>query len=172
MVLQRIQRTAESLCEFLQNNDGHFHIGFSQRCQKVPAGEGEAFRRLGRDDRSSAQAVIKQGKFPKKIGRAECVDRDLVTLGTLAEGLSFACYYDKESLTAPALSDNRLSTIIRTLDHTLGQVFELAVVQALKQGYFLQKTNCLFEIAHVLALSGGLIEMLNSQEITARLINY
>ena len=40
--LQRIQRAAESLGEFLQNSDGHFHFSFSQSRQEVPASEGEA----------------------------------------------------------------------------------------------------------------------------------
>ena len=57
---------------------------------EIPACEGEALRRLGCDDRSSPQAIIQQGKFPKKIGRAECIDRDLVAIRTFAEGLGFA----------------------------------------------------------------------------------
>ena len=52
--------------EFLQNDDGHFHVGFPQSREEIPAGKDKTLRRLRGDHGSCPQAIIKQGKFPKK----------------------------------------------------------------------------------------------------------
>ena len=65
-LLQGIQRATEALGEFLQNDDRHFHIGFSQSCQEIPMSEGET---LGRSD-AMTEAVRRpsssRANFPKK----------------------------------------------------------------------------------------------------------
>ncbi len=127
--------------------DDHCHLAvFPEQTDEILVPQHQALGGFNRGHCGRADALVQQRHLAEEGRGAEGVDDDLFAVAARANGLCLAGYDNKEPFAALALDNDVVAGFVFALNEALGDLAQMADVEALEQRDLLQ---CLDDICCV-----------------------